>query len=281
MEFQSGSLPAFYDDPKFFAAYDEMRTLGGTLNEAVEMPALISLMPALKNTVAADLGCGMGSMCRWLIDQGAASVTGYDASDRMLSRAQLQSQNIKNLHYVQADLEQLNLPENSFRLIISGLALHYVADFKGLGQSISAALKPGGSFIFSVEHPVITCNQREWVSRVDGTRAHWPVDRYLEDGGRVIRWMGFDDVPRQHRTVAGYVNTLLDAGLVLQRLLEPGPSEEAIANWPRLAGSVALTPYAGRMPSPSLPVNREGRRAGSQSALHLPRLDRASRNCLF
>jgi hypothetical protein len=50
---------ALYDDPEFFAAYDEMRALEGTLNDIVETPALISLMPKLQGITAADLGCGI------------------------------------------------------------------------------------------------------------------------------------------------------------------------------------------------------------------------------
>lgn len=234
---------AVYDDPRFFAAYNEMRTLGGTLNAVVEMPALVALMPDLANCVAADLGCGTGTMCRWLLGQGAASVTGYDASERMLVEARAESQEATNLDYVQADLEHLELAENKFNMIVSGLALHYVANFAHIARQVAAALKPGGSFIFSVEHPVITCDQRKWVVRDDGTRAHWPVDRYLDEGSRMIHWIGFDDIPRQHRTVAGYVNYLLDAGLVLRCLLEPGPSDADISKWPRLAEQRRRPPF--------------------------------------
>lgn len=230
-----------YDDPKFFAAYDEMRSLNGTLNEIVETPALISLLPALDGVVAADLGCGTGAMCRWLAEHGAASVTGFDASARMLLRARQESQT--NLRYEQIDLDLIELPDASFDLIISGLALHYVADFSSLARRLSRAIRPGGSFIFSVEHPIITCHQRQWRLGTDGTRVDWPVDRYLDEGARRMNWLGFPDVPRQHRTVASYVNALLDTGLVIRRLLEPGPSEDAIAKWPRLADQRRRPPF--------------------------------------
>jgi ubiquinone/menaquinone biosynthesis C-methylase UbiE len=156
-----------------------MRVQDGTLNEVVEIPVLVSLMPELAGIAAADLGCGTGAMCRRLFEQGAASVTGFDASERMLSRARAQSPGTQNLHYVQADLEVLHLPPNSLDLILSSLALHYVVDFTAVAQRVTAALKPGGCFIFSVEHPVVTCNRREWLLGKDGTRSSWPVDHYL------------------------------------------------------------------------------------------------------
>jgi len=243
MEPEPASPPALYDDPDFFAAYDEMRKQNGTLNAVVETPALISLLPVVSQAVAADLGCGAGAMCRWLADHGAASVTGYDASARMLAAARQHRPAATSIAYEQAELDRLQLPQNHFTLIISGLVLHYVADFPRLARQVAAALRPGGSFIFSVEHPVITCHLRAWALAADGTRAHWPVDRYLETGPRTINWLGFHDVPRHHRTVADYVNTMLDAGLVLRRLLEPGPTDSDIATWPGLADQRRRPPF--------------------------------------
>jgi SAM-dependent methyltransferase len=167
--------------------------------------------------------------------QGAASVIGFDASETMLERARQQGPDTENLRFSQVDLDQLDLGEQKFDLIVSGLALHYVADFPRLAGWVAQALRPGGCFVFSVEHPVITCSDRAWVCREDGSRAHWPVDHYLDEGPRAVNWLGFDDVPRYHRTVSGYVEPLLEAGLTIRRLLEPGPSTEDMEKWPRLA----------------------------------------------
>jgi len=234
---------ALYDDPEFFAAYEDMRALEGTLNEIVETPALVSLMPKLQGITAADLGCGMGGMCHWLMAQGAASVVGFDSSLKMLARAKQQSPATENLRFEQAELDRIDLAESSFDLILSGLALHYAADFQKIAGRVSMALRPGGSFIFSVEHPIITCGERNWVLRDDGARAHWPVDHYLDEGSRKVNWLGFNEVPRYHRTISSYVNTLLDAGLVLQRLNEPGPSSDDMTNWPRLKDQRRRPPF--------------------------------------
>jgi SAM-dependent methyltransferase len=234
---------ALYDDPEFFAAYDDMRALEGTLNEIVETPALVSLMPKLQGIMAADLGCGMGAMCHWLIAQGAASVVGFDSSEKMLARAKQESPTIENLRFEHAELDRIDLAESSFHLIVSGLALHYAADFQKIARRVSLALRPGGSFIFSVEHPIITCGERNWVLRDDGARAHWPVDHYLDEGSRKVSWLGFVDVPRYHRTVSSYVNALLDAGLLLKRLNEPGPSRDDMTNWPRLKDQRRRPPF--------------------------------------
>jgi len=235
MDESDRNTPALYDDPAFFAAYEAFRAQDGRPNEVIEAPALLSLLPNPKGLIAADLGCGNGAMCRWLISQGAASVIGFDAAEKMLARARQLTPYSAKLDYRHADLNLITLGINTFDLIVSGLALHYIEDFRGLAAKIAAALRADGSFVFSVEHPVVSCNSRAWICGDDGSRKHWPVDRYLEEGSRHVDWLGFPDVPREHRSVSAYVNTLLESGLSLSRLLEPGPTDADIAKWPHIA----------------------------------------------
>ena len=43
------------------------------------------------------------------------------------------------------------------------MALHYVADFEGLLGKIHGLLVPGGTLVFSVEHPVFTAQgPQDW-----------------------------------------------------------------------------------------------------------------------
>lgn len=230
---------ALYDRPGLFAAYRDMREQEGRLNEIVEQPALRSVLPDPRGRTAVDLGCGAGAMCRWLVEQGAADVTGIDASERMLSEAR----KLPGPTYLKADLDNLVLPPERFDLVLSSLALHYVSPIDKLVRQIAGALRPSGSFVFSIEHPIMTCNTREWATGPDGSRQHWPVDRYGDEGRRIISWLGFDDIPRIHRPLARYIAVILDAGLILRTLLEPTPSAEAVARWPRLADQTRRPPF--------------------------------------
>ncbi len=47
----------------------------------------------------------------------------------------------------------VDFPEESFDVILSSLAFHYVADYENLIK-IYRMLKAGGNFVFTVEHPV-------------------------------------------------------------------------------------------------------------------------------
>ncbi|MBB6220987.1 class I SAM-dependent methyltransferase [Rhizobium leguminosarum] len=236
----SDDLP-LYDDDNLFSAYQEMRSAPGRLNEVVERPAIWSLMPNPENLVVADLGCGSGDMVRDLCAKGAKEVLGIDASERMIAEATHSSVH-PAARFVARPLETLELPEKTYDLVVSSLALHYVEPYDRLVSDIRRALKPGARFVFSVEHPIVTCARREWETSADGERTHWPVDHYADEGSRMIRWLGLD-VPRQHRTVSSYLNALIDNGFVIERVLEPMPDDDAIARWPRLADQRRRPPF--------------------------------------
>jgi len=58
----------------------------------------------------------------------------------------------------------------------------------------------------------------------DGTRVAWALDRYAEEGAREHRWF-VPGVRRFHGTIATLINRLVDAGLAIERVLEPAPGE--------------------------------------------------------
>jgi len=54
-----------YDDPAFFAGYETLRKSGTGLNDALEQPALLSLLPERFDGLRVlDLGCGCGGVSR-------------------------------------------------------------------------------------------------------------------------------------------------------------------------------------------------------------------------
>ena len=125
-------------------------------------------------------------------------------------------------------MEDLTFSENSFDVVLSSLALHYVRDFVPLMESITRWLSPGGVLVFSVEHPVFTAyGSQDWYYGPDGSILHFPVDNYFHEGGRDAVFLG-EHVVKYHRTLTTYLNTLLDCGLVLQRVVEPQPPEEML-----------------------------------------------------
>ncbi|MGK9169071.1 class I SAM-dependent methyltransferase [Inquilinus limosus] len=224
-----------YDDPVFFAGYAALREAESGLNAVLEQPALARLLPAsLAGLRILDLGCGFGDFARAARARGAASVLAIDVSAKMLAEARRRTED-PAIRYEQAAIETLEMGEGAFDLAVSSLALHYIADYADAVRRIAVALAPGGRFVFSVEHPICTAlGGGQWHHDEASRELHWPVDRYGEEGRRDTRWF-VDGVVKHHRTVASYVNGLIDAGLALARLEEPEAEPAALQARPGLA----------------------------------------------
>jgi SAM-dependent methyltransferase len=222
-----------YDDEKFFAGYSSLGRSVEGLAGAAEWPALQALLPDLRGRKVLDLGCGFGWFCRFAREQGAARVLGLDVSEKMLERARATTSD-SAITYVRADLECLDLPEDAFDLAYSSLALHYIVDLAGLLTKVRWALTQGGKLVFSAEHPIFTAPARpQWSVGADGHKT-WPVDGYLIEGPRRTDWLA-EGVVKQHRTIATYLNLLIDRGFAITHVEEWGPTDDQIAAKPALA----------------------------------------------
>ncbi|KAL8311375.1 hypothetical protein RB597_002128 [Gaeumannomyces tritici] len=162
------SQNVYDNDDTFWGQYSEFPRMKQGLDGASEWPLFRPMLPSpLQGLRVLDLGCGDSILGCYAAAQGASRVLGVDLSERMLERA---AQNATELvgaaaangntltmpTYGRQDLEDLQLVGETFDLVVSGLALHYVADFKSLAERIFESLSPGGCFVFSVEHPMLT-----------------------------------------------------------------------------------------------------------------------------
>ena len=69
-----------YDKENFFALYQKLRSNPISLNEIVEKPTMLSLLPDLQGKKLLDLGCGTGGHLQLYLERDAASVVGTDLS---------------------------------------------------------------------------------------------------------------------------------------------------------------------------------------------------------
>ena len=222
-----------YDNPAFFEGYAQLPRSVQGLDGAPEWPALKAMLPDLTGTSVIDLGCGYGWFCRVARELGACDVTGVDISEKMLARAAELTDDTQ-IHYQRSDLESLQLRENSLDLVYSSLALHYLPELDALFARVQRALKPGGSLVFSMEHPIYTCATRQgWLTDDNGERC-WGVNHYQDEGKRVSNWLA-EGVIKYHRTLGTTLNALIKAGLTISEVNEWGPTQTQVDAWPALA----------------------------------------------
>ena len=176
-----------YDDNIFFQKYSQMSRSQQGLAGAGEWETLRKLLPDFKDKRVLDLGCGYGWHCIYAMEHGASSVVGVDISHKMLEVAK-EKTHFPQVEYKCCAIEDVEFPEESFDVILSSLAFHYVADYEILVKKIYRILKSGGKLVFTVEHPVFTAyGTQDWHYNEKGEILHFPVDNYYYEGKRTFR----------------------------------------------------------------------------------------------
>jgi SAM-dependent methyltransferase len=220
-----------YDDPAFFARYSQLERFGAGWTKAFEYPSFMALLPDVAGKRVLDLGCGAGRLARDLAERGAAEVIGVDLSERMLALARAECSHPR-MTYLRESIEAVAFPRERFDLVVSSMAFHYVGDYHGLARRIAGWLAPGGLLVFSTEHPVYLtrASTEGWVRDAEG-RLYWGVDRYGEEGLREEHWIA-RGVRKYHRMPSTLLNGLIEAGLSIERVLEPMPDEAMLRRRP-------------------------------------------------
>lgn len=161
-----------------------------------------------------DLGCGD---C-WLGEEmrlAGARVTGIDGSAALLARARVR--------YPQVLFEQRDLvlglpwPGPLFDRIIAHMVLMDIPDLDRLLADVTAALRPGGVFVFTILHPAFFSHAI--VDEGPGGQRYRKVTGYPE---HETRWItAFGGHRHYHRPLSWYAERLTGHGLVITSLHEP------------------------------------------------------------
>ncbi|EGG16062.1 hypothetical protein DFA_09734 [Cavenderia fasciculata] len=234
-----------YDDNEFFRLYS---ILNSKPNGAPDSIPTFRFLEKIKSTktqpkiqCVLELACGNGWFSNYMATkENVKSVRAFDLSENMLDLA-------KRIHshpvisYELADMETIQLPNQSFDLGFSSLALHYVLNFKSLVQSIHQSLNPGGHFFAIIEHPIYTApTVREWIPNTQDppstgscnmTRGEmiWPLYDYQVEGDRVVDWI-VNGVLKRHRTMSTYLNIFMDCGFDIRGIEEFSPPTMELNN---------------------------------------------------
>jgi ubiquinone/menaquinone biosynthesis C-methylase UbiE len=116
---------------------------------AIEQPVVWSLFETLEPGRALDAACGTGRHARRLVELGH-DVLGIDLTPEMLSRA---SANVPEATFLETDLRDIAAEDESFDLVVCGLALAHLPDLDRAVGELARVLERGGRLVISVLHP--------------------------------------------------------------------------------------------------------------------------------
>jgi len=181
-------------------------------NALYERPATLALLPEVSGLAVLDAGCGPGWYAQFLVEHGA-DVIAVDASARMADLAAARLGARAAVHV--ADMARLGgiVGDAALDLIVSSLALHYVADLPPLLAEWARVLKPGGRLVFSTHHPLYDLERL----RETGYLATALVEEH---------WAWLGRMRFYQRPLSAITEPLSAAGFVIERLVEPLPQPE-------------------------------------------------------
>ena len=234
------------------AAWTELSRAGlDFYRDLVNTPAFFELLPAVDGLACLDVGCGEGHNTRLLAGRGA-HVVALDVAESFITAAT--EADSDGISYLLGDGAALPFRASTFDVVTAFMSLMDVADPERTLGEVARVLRPGGFAQFSVLHPVTSAPVRRWVNDESGVRQALAVGDYFYQGPFTETW-GFNaasaQLPRTYRpftityarrTLAGWLNAVLGAGLTIEAIAEPCADEETAAAYPQVADT-RIVPY--------------------------------------
>ena len=183
---------------------------------------------ALAGASVLEVGCGAASCARWLATRGAR-VVALDLSAGMLRQAaEASARSGIAVPLVQAGAEQLPFADECFDLACSAFgAVPFVADPGAVMREVARVLRPGGRWVFSVNHPM------RWMFSDDPgpdgltvTQSYFDRSPYVE-----VDADGTPSYVEHHRTLGDRIRDVVAAGLILEDVVEPEWPDELTETW--------------------------------------------------
>jgi ubiquinone/menaquinone biosynthesis C-methylase UbiE len=216
--------------------------------DALNSPAFLAMLPPIEGLQGLDIGCGEGANTRAVARLGAR-MQGIDIAPTFIRHAQsAEEAEPLGIAYRVADAAALPFEAGAFDFATAFMSL---MDMPDPGRALAEArrvLKPGGFLQFSILHPCFMPPHRKVLRDAKGDAWAVEVGGYFGAVDGAVQQWHFETLsteekassrpfqtPRFHRTLSQWVDALGQAGLAIERLVEPCASPELAAAEPIVA----------------------------------------------
>jgi SAM-dependent methyltransferase len=219
--------------------------------DLVNTPAFLALLPSVDGLWCLDLGCGEGHNTGLVADRGA-TVVGLDIAESFINAAAAVPR--RDVSFVLGDGAVLPFRGSGFDAVTAFMSLMDVADPERTLLEVARVLRPGGFVQFSVVHPATSTPIRHWLRDELGRPQALATGNYFYEGPVTEQW-SFGAAPPEvrarhrpftityaRRTLAGWINAVLAAGLTVEAVAEPHADVETAARHPAVADT-RIAPY--------------------------------------
>jgi SAM-dependent methyltransferase len=235
-------------------AWTELSRAGfDVYRDLVNTPAFLAMLPEVSGWVGLDVGCGEGHNTAFVAER-AGRVVALDISARFARSAVDALRDAPGTTVVLGDGLALPFSDASFDFVVGFMSFMDMPRPADVLAEVARVLRPGGFVQFSITHPCTNTPVRQWVYDENGDRVALANGRYFDETPYVETWLFSNapaelrsrhqpfNIPRFPLTVAGWLNAVADAGLVVERVNEPHATEETATAHPEVADT-RIAPY--------------------------------------
>jgi SAM-dependent methyltransferase len=210
-------------------------------------PAFFRMLPDVAGLQGLDIGCGEGHNTRELARRGARMIAVDISPTFVRHAAEAERDEPLRIAYAIASGVELPFPAQTFDFATGFMSFMDVPETGLVLAEAHRVLKPGGLLQFSITHPCFDTPRRRNLR--DENRVTYAIevgDYFRRLDGHILEWLftaapeearrGLEKFRMPHftRTLSEWLNLLLAAGFVLERVEEPRPDDETVARRPDL-----------------------------------------------
>jgi ubiquinone/menaquinone biosynthesis C-methylase UbiE len=213
--------------------------------DAVNTPAFLDLLPDVTGKSGLDVGCGEGHNTRLFAERGARMFAIDVAPTFVRLAAEMETKEGDAIRYAVASALELPFASGQFDFATAVMSLMDLPDHGLALREIHRVLRPGGFLQFSIMHPCFFPSHRRLLRTPQGNAYAVEVGQYFERvDGRIERWLfsaappeakaGLKpfEIPVFHRTLAEWLNAVMQAGFVLEQVAEPRADDDTASRVP-------------------------------------------------
>ncbi|WP_100011734.1 class I SAM-dependent methyltransferase [Lentibacillus sediminis] len=168
----------------------------------------------VKGAKILEIGCGSGHSLQYMDQKNAGELWGLDLSKKQIKAAnKLLKNSNSTINLFESPMEEdPGLPDNYFDIVFSIFALGWTTNLHKTLSNVNKYLKPGGTFIFSWEHPLF--------NRVSSKEDSLIFNKPYHEEGPYTHEAWTDPAIMQQYRLSTYVNSLINHGFKINRIVE-------------------------------------------------------------